>query len=75
MTNGGSEANCLALWHLLDRDDEAVLMVPNYMQAHGLARAVGALVKPWPLVLDRRSQPRWRVDLDALDVWSPPGPA
>jgi aspartate/methionine/tyrosine aminotransferase len=66
VTNGGSEANCLALWHLLDRDDEAVLMVPNYMQAQGLARGLGALVKPWPLACDSAGSPRWRVDLDAL---------
>ncbi|HEX2453091.1 MAG TPA: aminotransferase class I/II-fold pyridoxal phosphate-dependent enzyme [Vicinamibacterales bacterium] len=66
VTNGGSEANCLALWHLLDRDDEAVLMVPNYMQAQGLARGLGALVKPWPLACDSTGSPRWRVDLDAL---------
>ena len=66
VTNGGSEANCLALWHLLDRGDEAVLMVPNYMQAQGLARGLGALVKPWPLACDSTGSPRWRVDLDAL---------
>jgi aspartate/methionine/tyrosine aminotransferase len=66
VTNGGSEANCLALWHLLDRGDEAVLMVPNYMQAQGLARGLGALVKPWPLACDSAGSPRWRVDLDAL---------
>jgi len=67
VTNGGSEANLLALWHLLDRGDEAVLMVPNYMQALGLARGLGSLVKPWPLVLESAASPRWRVDLDALD--------
>jgi aspartate/methionine/tyrosine aminotransferase len=66
VTNGGSEANCLAIWHLLDRGDEAVLMVPNYMQAQGLARGLGALVKPWPLACDTTGSPRWRVDLDAL---------
>jgi aspartate/methionine/tyrosine aminotransferase len=66
VTNGGSEANCLALWHLLDRGDEAVLMVPNYMQAQGLARGLGALVKPWPLACDSAGSPRWRIDLDAL---------
>src|SRR5262245_24035961 len=66
VTNGGSEANCLALWYLLDRGDEAVLMLPNYMQALGLARGLGALVKRWPLVLESTGTPRWRVDLDAL---------
>src|SRR5918994_1237829 len=38
VTNGGSEANLLALLHMLERGDRAVMMVPNYMQLHGLAR-------------------------------------
>jgi len=52
VTNGGSEANCLALWHLLEPGDEIVLMTPNYMQAPGLSRGLGATVVPWPLVCD-----------------------
>jgi aspartate/methionine/tyrosine aminotransferase len=67
VTNGGSEANCLALMHLLEPGDEMVMMVPNYMQVGGLARALGATVRPWPLAADvRTSQPRWRPDLEAL---------
>ena len=64
VTNGGSEANCIALWHLVERGDEIVLMMPNYMQLRGLARALGAIVREWPLVED---DTRWRLDLDALD--------
>jgi len=66
VTNGGSEANCIALWYLLDRGDEVVLMVPNYQQAQGLIRGFGAMVRPWPLVYDATVS-RWRPNLDALD--------
>jgi hypothetical protein len=68
VTNGGSEANLLAILRLVEPGDEAVLMVPNYMQVRGLARAVGATVHPWPLVADEGSpgRPRWRPDLEAL---------
>jgi aspartate/methionine/tyrosine aminotransferase len=64
VTNGGSEANCVALWHLLERDDEIVMMMPNYMQIRGIARGLGAVVRAWPLVEDGV---RWRPDLDALE--------
>jgi hypothetical protein len=67
VTNGGSEANCIALWHLLEPGDEVVMMTPNYMQVRGLSRALGATVAPWPLVCDEEAaSPRWRPDLDAL---------
>jgi aspartate/methionine/tyrosine aminotransferase len=65
VTNGGSEANCIALLHLVQPGDEAVMMVPNYMQVRGLARALGATVKPWPLVEDAVAG-RWRPDLESL---------
>jgi aspartate/methionine/tyrosine aminotransferase len=65
VTNGGSEANCIALWHLIEPGDEVVMMTPNYMQVRGLSRALGADVVPWPLVCDPASA-RWRPDLDAL---------
>jgi aspartate/methionine/tyrosine aminotransferase len=52
VTNGGSEANCVALLHLLEPGDQVVMMTPNYMQALGLARGLGADVRTWPLVPD-----------------------
>jgi hypothetical protein len=74
VTNGGSEANCIALMHLLQPGDRAVMMVPNYMQVHGLARGLGAAVERWPLVEDpRATPPRWRPDLDALERLVRPG--
>ncbi len=68
VTNGGSEANCVALLHLIQPGDRVVMMVPNYMQVYGLARALGAEVLRWPLIEDADAPaPRWRPDLDALE--------
>ena len=50
VTNGGSEANYITTWNLVEPGDEVVMMVPNYMQTWGLARAFGATVSDWPLV-------------------------
>ena len=70
VTNGGSEANWIALWRLVEPGDDVVLMSPNYMQAAGIARALGASVRLWHLTPagDAPEQPRrWRADLDALE--------
>ena len=64
VTNGGSEANCIVLWHLLEPGDEVVMMMPNYMQIHGIARALGATIVPWAL---KEENTRWRPDLAALE--------
>lgn len=45
VTTGTAEANFLTLTSLIDRNDEAILIVPTYMQAYGLARGLGAQVK------------------------------
>ena len=63
VTNGGAEANYLTTWNLVETGDEVVVMVPNYMQTPGLARAFGADVREWPLV---ESSAGWNVDADAL---------
>jgi aspartate/methionine/tyrosine aminotransferase len=70
VTNGGSEANWITVWRLLEPGDEIVLMAPNYLQLAGIARALGVTVRNWPLVpaaatADARAC--WRVDLDALE--------
>ena len=69
VTNGGSEANWIVLWHLVEPGDDVVLMAPNYMQAAGITRALGANVRLWELVPDRAeaAAPRWRPDLEALE--------
>ena len=64
VTNGGSEANWIVLWRLLEPGDEMVMMTPNYMQVRGIARGLGAAVRPWPLV---EAESRWQPDLDALE--------
>lgn len=67
VTNGGSEANYISVWNLVEPGDEVVMMVPNYMQTWGLARGFGANVKAWPLGEVREAgSPRWRPDLDEL---------
>jgi aspartate/methionine/tyrosine aminotransferase len=64
ITNGGSEANYITTWNLVEPGDEVVMMVPNYMQTWGLARAFGGTVREWPLAQDGS---RWAIDGDALD--------
>ena len=65
VTNGGSEANYLVSWRLIEPGDEVAMLVPNYMQTWGLVRAFGATVKEWPMIEDQNAG-RWRPDLDAL---------
>jgi aspartate/methionine/tyrosine aminotransferase len=76
VTNGGAEANYLATWNLVEPGDEVVVMVPNFMQTWGVARAFGATVKAWPLVRGEcgprpaeavRGEGGWSVDCDALE--------
>ena len=67
VTNGGSEANLITLMHLVQPSDQVVVMMPNYMQVRGLARALQAEVRHWQLTqASRKELPRWAPDLDAL---------
>jgi len=65
VTNGGSEANFVTMWHLVEPGDEVVSMVPNYGQTLGLAEAFGATLKPWALRLSADGK-RWHTDIEAL---------
>ncbi len=65
VTNGGSEANLVVLWQLLEPGDDVVMMQPNYLQMRGLARSLGAAVRPWPLAGGDGA--RWRPDLPLLE--------
>ena len=67
VTNGGSEANMIVTWRLVEPGDEVVMLVPNYMQTWGLARAYGATIREWRLVEDTAAG-RWRPDLAALET-------
>jgi aspartate/methionine/tyrosine aminotransferase len=66
VTNGGSEANLILLCLLIEPGDEVVMMLPNYMQMRGLARGLGAVVRPWPLAGGVAGAP-WRPDLAMLE--------
>jgi aspartate/methionine/tyrosine aminotransferase len=62
ITTGTSEANFLALMTLVSSGDEVVVVMPNYMQVHGIAQGLGARVREVWL----REEKGWRIDLDAL---------
>lgn len=62
VTTGTAEANFLITWALLERGDDVVVMLPNYMQIPLLAKAWGAEVKAWWL----REPAQWAPDLDEL---------
>jgi hypothetical protein len=62
VTCGGSEANFVSTWALIEPGDEIVFMLPNYMQMAGLARSFGATVKPLWL----RESLDWTINVDDL---------
>jgi aspartate/methionine/tyrosine aminotransferase len=62
ITNGTAEANYISTMTTLEPGDEAIIMLPNYMQVFGLARSLGATVIPLPLHEDQG----WAVDPDEL---------
>lgn len=64
LCNGGSEANLLVLWTLLEPGDRLAFMVPNYLQGLGLGRHFGEATDTFGL---RREGDRWALDLEALE--------
>ena len=62
VTHGTCEANYLSIWHLGEPGDDVGMMLPNYMQIRGLARAFGARVIPFHL----REEDQWAPDLEEL---------
>jgi aspartate/methionine/tyrosine aminotransferase len=64
LTTGGSEANHLTLWSLLEPGDRLAFMIPNYMQGWGLGRHYGKATDTFKLKL---REGRWRLDLEGLD--------
>ena len=62
ITTGTSEANFIALSTLVGAGDEVVVVMPNYMQLHGIANGLGARVREVWL----REERGWTIDLDAL---------
>lgn len=57
VTSGGAEANFLVMFHLLEPGDRAAVLVPTYGQTPGLARGLGAEVRPFRLEEGRGWQP------------------
>ena len=67
VTNGGSEANYMTLWTLLEKGKRLACMIPNYMQAWGLGRAYAEGVDTFHLVVqEENGQKRWALDIDEL---------
>jgi hypothetical protein len=64
VTNGGSEANFIALWSLLDRGGRLAFMLPNYLQGHHLGPFFGDRTDTFGLALRNG---RWALDRDALE--------
>jgi len=62
VTNGSSEANFIACHTLLEKGDEVVMMVPNYMQIWGIAEEMGCIPKAFHL----REENDWAPDLAEL---------
>jgi aspartate/methionine/tyrosine aminotransferase len=61
-TNGSSEANFTFASSTIRPGDEIVVMLPNYMQIWGIARNLGAIVKPFYL----QENLNWAPDPDEL---------
>jgi len=67
VTNGGSEANYTSLWGLLEKGDRTAVMLPNYLQTWGLARAYGGRADAFHLVeRQENGTMRWALDVDGL---------
>ena len=62
-TNGSAEANFLVVMSLLERGDELLVVVPNYMQIVGWAKAAGVEVRIVPL----RQENSWMPDLREIE--------
>ena len=62
VTNGSSEANFIACHTLLEKGDEVIMMIPNYMQIWGIAEEMGCITKAWHLI----EKNNWAPDMDEL---------
>ncbi|NRB53782.1 MAG: aminotransferase class I/II-fold pyridoxal phosphate-dependent enzyme [Saprospiraceae bacterium] len=68
VTNGSAEANFVACHTLLDKGDEVIMMVPNYMQIWGIAAEMDCQLKAFHL----KEENNWAPDLDELERLSSP---
>ncbi len=63
VTTGASEANLLSLLSTVSPGDEVIVIVPNFMQIPGVARAMGAQLRCVPLAENLE----WAIDARALE--------
>jgi hypothetical protein len=70
VTNGGSEANFLALWSLLDRGGRLAFMLPNYVQGAHLGGFFGDRTDTFGMKL---REGRFALDQDELEQAVGPG--
>jgi aspartate/methionine/tyrosine aminotransferase len=67
VVNGGSEANFLSLWTLLEPEGRLAFMVPNYMEGWGLGRRFSAGTDTFSLRMRQDAGTRrWELDVDEL---------
>ncbi|MGD0308743.1 MAG: aminotransferase class I/II-fold pyridoxal phosphate-dependent enzyme [Acidobacteriota bacterium] len=64
VTNGGSEANFVSIYSMLEPGDEVVIILPNYQQIWGLINSFGMAVKPVRL----HEELAWAPDLAELEA-------
>ena len=68
VSHGTSEANFTTFWGLLDADGRAAVMLPNYLQTWGLARAYAQRADPYRLVeTEDGGRRRWALDVESLE--------
>lgn len=68
ITTGTSEANFSTLWGLLDEKGRAAIMLPNYLQSWGLARAFADRTDVYHLVESEEGRGRrWALDVESLN--------
>lgn len=64
VTTGTAEANFVTFWTLMQPGDAIAMMLPNFMQLEGLAKAFGHEVRPFAYV---QTEDGWALDFDALE--------
>lgn len=64
VTNGGSEANFVTIYSMLEPGDEIIIVLPNYQQIWGLTKSLGMSVKEVYL----REDLGWAPDLGQLEA-------
>ncbi len=62
VTNGSAEANFLLAMTLVEPGDEVIVIVPNYLQIYGFAKAMGATVRTVKLNPDAE----WSLNIDEI---------